>query len=86
MQKKQTLHYSNKKTKEKNNKKTIIIITAVILIAVTTIISIKNINKTAKTSKIGKNSSSQEIVNYILNISSYETKIDVEIKSNKNRD
>lgn len=84
MQKKQTLHYSNKKTKEKNNKKTIIIITAVILIAVTTIISIKNINKTAKTSKIGKNSSSQEIVNYILNISSYETKIDVEIKSNKN--
>ena len=79
MQKKQTLHYSNKKTKEKNNKKTIIIITAV-----TTIISIKNINKTAKTSKIGKNSSSQEIVNYILNISSYETKIDVEIKSNKN--
>ena len=30
------------------------------------------------------NSSSQEIVDYILNISSYETQIEVEVKSNKN--
>ena len=86
MQKKQTLHYSNKKTKEKNNKKIITIIIVILLIAsITIIFSIKNINKMAKNSKIGKNSSSQEIVNYILNISSYETQIDVEIKSNKNR-
>ena len=38
----------------------------------------------AKTLKIGNNSSSQEIVDYILNISSYEAQIEVEIKSNKN--
>ena len=34
--------------------------------------------------KIGNNSTSQEIVDYILNISSYEAKIEVEVKSNKN--
>ena len=40
--------------------------------------------KTAKKSQIGNNSSSQEIVDYILNISSYETEIEVEVTSNKN--
>ena len=40
---------------------------------------------TAKNSKIGNNSSSQEIVDYILNISSYETKVEVEVNSNKNK-
>lgn len=40
--------------------------------------------KTAKNLKVGNNTSSQEIVDYILNISSYETKIEVEVKSNKN--
>lgn len=84
MQKKQVIHNKHKETKEKKNKKIIIIITVIILISSITIISIKNINKMAKTSKIGNNSSSQEIVDYILNISSYETQIDVEIKSNKN--
>lgn len=39
--------------------------------------SIKNL-------KIGNNKNSQEIVDYILNISSYEAKIEVEVKSNKN--
>lgn len=34
--------------------------------------------------KFGNNSSSQEIINNILNISSYETKIEVEVNSNKN--
>ena len=34
--------------------------------------------------KIGNNSTSQEIVDYILNISSYQATIDIEIKSNKN--
>ncbi len=39
---------------------------------------------TAKNLKIGNNTSSQEIVDYILNISSYETMIEVEVESNKN--
>ncbi len=70
---------------EGTNKRKIIIITAIaILLVILGIIFIKNNNKTAKTSKIGNNSSSQEIVNYILNISSYETQIEVEVKSNKN--
>lgn len=38
----------------------------------------------SKQQKIGKNSSSQEIVDYILNISSYEATIEVETNSNKN--
>ena len=38
----------------------------------------------SKTKKFGKNSSSQDIVNYILDISSYEATIEVETKSNKN--
>ena len=41
------------------------------------------INKTKKI-KFGNNSSSQEIINNILNISSYETKIEVDVNSNKN--
>lgn len=74
-----------KHTKEKSKTKIILIITALIIaIAIITTILIKNNNKTAKNLKIGNNSSSQEIVNYILNISSYETQIEVEVKSNKN--
>ena len=38
----------------------------------------------AKNLKIGNNSTSQEIVDYILNISSYEATVQVEIESNKN--
>ena len=41
-------------------------------------------NKTVKKSKIGNNSTSQEIVENILNISSYKAVIEVEVKSNKN--
>lgn len=41
--------------------------------------------RTAKNLKIGNNTSSQEIVDYILNISSYEAKIEVEVQSNKNQ-
>ena len=63
----------------------IILISAIIIvIAILATILIKNNNKTAKNIKIGNNSSSQEIVDYILNISSYETQIEVEVKSNKN--
>lgn len=54
-----------------------------ILILIIIIISVFFINK-SKTKKIGKNSSSQEIVDHILNISSYEVQINVETKSNKN--
>ncbi len=72
------------KTKENRKRKTIIIIAITLLIIISLIFLIKNNNKTAKTSKIGNNSTSQEIIEYILNISSYETEISVEIKSNKN--
>ena len=85
MQKKQAYHQKHNKTKEKSKTKTILITTGIILaIATITTISIKNNNKMAKNIKIGNNSSSQEIVDYILNISSYETQIEVEVKSNKN--
>ena len=72
------------KAKENNKRKIIIIIAIITLLMISAIFLIKNNNKTAKTSKIGNNSTSQEIIEYILNISSYETQIDVEIKSNKN--
>ena len=73
-------------TKESYNKRKIItfIVVIILLIATITTIIIKNNNKTAKTIKIGNNSTSQEIVDYILNISSYEAEIEVEVKSNKN--
>ena len=63
------------------NKKIIFITLVVILILAILIIFL--LNKT-NVKKIGNNSSSQEIVEYILNISSYEAKIEVEVKSNKN--
>ena len=66
----------------KNKKIFIIIIIGMILII--SIILIFFLKNTAKKSKIGNNSTSQEIVDYILNISSYETEIEVEVKSNKN--
>ena len=37
-----------------------------------------------KNYKSGNNKNSQEIVNYILNISSYEVKVTVDVSSNKN--
>jgi len=40
---------------------------------------------TAKKFKIGNNSTSQEIVNAILNMNSYQATIEVEINSNKNQ-
>lgn len=75
-----------KPTKEKNNKKTkiILIIGLIAIIISTTIIITKNKNNTTKISKIGKNSTSQEIVDYILNISSYEVNVTVNVTSNKN--
>ena len=64
------------------NKKTIIIICIMLIILI--IFLTIFYKKTAKKSQIGNNSSSQEIVDYILNISSYETEIEVEVTSNKN--
>lgn len=66
------------------NKKIVIICVVIILMIATSVFFLKFYNKMAKTQKIGKNSSSQEIVDYILNMNSYETTIEVEIKSNKN--
>lgn len=63
------------------NKKIIFITLVIILILAILIIFL--LNKT-NVKKIGNNSTSQEIVDYILNISSYEAKIEVEVKSNKN--
>ncbi len=74
--------YNQKENKSK--RKIVIIALIVVLLIISIIIFIKINNKTAKTSKIGKNSSSQEIVDYVLSISSYEAKIEVEVKSNKN--
>lgn len=62
------------------NKKIIFLIIIVLLILA--ILCFFFVNK-GKVKKIGNNSSSQEIVDYILNISSYETTINVEVTSNK---
>lgn len=71
-------------TKSKDKTKKVIVI-AFILICLAIIIFCIFFNKNeAKKIKFGNNSSSQEIVNYILNISSYEANLEVEVKSNKN--
>lgn len=64
-------------------KKVIIFFIILILIGVSIFYIFFN-NKTVKKAKIGNNSSSQEIVDYILNISSYEAIVEVNITSNKN--
>ncbi|MCI8444033.1 MAG: hypothetical protein HFJ37_02500 [Clostridia bacterium] len=64
------------------NKKVFITV-MVCIILVVSIFFIFFRKNTAKNLKIGNNTTSQEIVDYILNISSYETKVEVEIKSNK---
>lgn len=63
------------------NKKLIIIL-AIILLTIISIIFIKNM---AKKSENGNNITSQEIINKILNISSYEVEIEATITSNKNQ-
>lgn len=84
MLKKNDYGYSKFDKRKLGNKKLVIIGLIILLVIVIIIIFIKFNNNTAKTSKIGNNSSSQEIVDYILNISSYEAEIEVEVKSNKN--
>ena len=68
------------------NKKKIIIfggLFAVVTIGILVFVFFK-INM-SKNSKIGNNSSNQEIEDYILNISSYELSAEIEINSNKNK-
>lgn len=82
MSKSKKIHtYQNKK---ENKRKIITIATIILLITIGVIIFIKINKNTSKISKIGNNSTSQEIVDYILNISSYKAQIEVEVKSNKN--
>ena len=75
---------------KKLNKKSLIIIITLILIAVILTIYFfinKNNKLFNKNSKIGNKITSksiQEIEQYILNISSYEAKLDVTVQSNKN--
>lgn len=66
-------------------KKNIFILLAIILILGVVIFFLFFHVNTAKNLKIGNNSTSQEIVEYILNISSYEATVQVEIESNKNQ-
>ena len=63
-------------------KKIIIIILLIGIIALGLFIFFSN--RETKNFKIGNNTSSQEIVDYILNINSYEAVIEVDVKSNKN--
>ena len=73
-------------TKDKSDKKKFIIILCLIIVAIIGICFILKIfiKNPAKNLKMGNNSTSQEIVDYILNICSYEDKIEVNVKSNKN--
>ena len=56
----------------------------IIIILITIFLAIFFYITKSKKIKIGNNSSSQEIIENILNISSYESIIDVEVNSNKN--
>lgn len=66
------------------NKKKVIALIAIILLISIGIYFIFFQKNTAKNFKIGNNTTSQEIVNYILDINSYEAQMEVEITSNKN--
>lgn len=65
----------------KLNKK-IIIFFIIILIIILSIFIYRNV---IKNSKFGNNMSSQEIVDYILNINSYKSNVTVQVNSNKNK-
>lgn len=80
--KKISKHIHSQKNQRKTKKIKIVIIA--IIIAIIIAFFIKFNNNVTKISKIGNNSSSQEIVNYVLNISSYEAEIEVQVNTNKN--
>ena len=64
-------------------KKTIFILLFIFVIIGVIFFTFFKVN-TSKNSKIGNNTTSQEIIDYILNINSYEAEIQVEVNSNKN--
>lgn len=70
-----------KKREKQKLKRIISIIFVIIVILIIIIFFSKN---TAKVFKSGNNKTSQEIVDYILNTSSYNVKVTVEVESNKN--
>ena len=76
----------NHNNKRKKSIKIIILFILVILVTVLliSIFFLKNYKSSAKKIKLGNNTNSQEILDNILNISSYETKIEVNVLSNKN--
>lgn len=65
-------------------KKSKLIIFLIIVILIVSILFLIFSKKTVKVFKNGKTKTSQEIVDYILNISSYNLKVTVEVISNKN--
>lgn len=68
----------------KNKKVVIMMVILIVVILAVSIFFIFFNQNTAKNLKIGNNTTSQEIVDFILNLTSYEAKIEVEVKSNKN--
>lgn len=66
-----------------SNKKIIICLILMVILAVSIFFIFFHKN-TAKVLKTGNNMSSQEVVDYFLNISSYEATVTVEVNSNKN--
>ena len=75
--------FNNKNNSNKINLKKVAFLIIILILIFIILFTIFNKNESKK-QKIGKNSSSQDIVDYILDISSYETIIEVEINSNKN--
>ena len=69
--------------KKNINRKKIIIVIIILAVLIFCIIQIF-IKKTIKNSKIGNNSSSQEIIENLMNLSSYTVKIEMFVYSNKN--
>ena len=70
----------------KNKKLLLFLFAIALIIAIIAILifNATNNKKMAKNMKIGNNTTSQEIIENILNIRSYETLIEVDVKSNKN--
>ena len=67
---------------QKNETNKIIIMISIILIMLILFLFLKD--NTTKNFKIGNNTSSQEIIDYVLNINSYEVIANIDVKSNKN--
>ena len=66
-------------------KKLIKILICILLISIVIFICYQVFNKKmTKNSGLGNNTTSQDVVNYILDINSYETIVEVEVNSNKN--